>query len=174
MITLDNPAWHALSGPQRALGISTGLAARFHRSICPFAGFAGYPSPSHWADMASLLEPGGTTVMLNLPSAAVPQQWTVLRAIEAIQMLGDTLNEGRGEPWASGEVVPLGDDDVDDMLVLVAEARPGPFLARTIEFGGYLGVRRSSELVAMASQTRAVRRDQCCGHPRRPPPAGAR
>ena len=38
------------------------------------------------------------------------------------------------------------------MLVLVAEAQPGPFLARTIEFGGYLGIRSQGRLIAMAGQ----------------------
>ena len=38
------------------------------------------------------------------------------------------------------------------MLALVAEAQPGPFLPRTVEFGGYLGVRRRGRLVAMAGE----------------------
>ena len=38
------------------------------------------------------------------------------------------------------------------MLALVAEARPGPFLSRTIEFGGYVGIRRQGRLVAMAGE----------------------
>ena len=46
----------------------------------------------------------------------------------------------------------LGAEDVADMLALVAEARPGPFLARTIEFGGYVGIRRQGRLVAMAGE----------------------
>jgi ribosomal protein S18 acetylase RimI-like enzyme len=54
---------------------------------------------------------------------------------------------GAGDP-----VVTLGAGDVADMLALVAEARPGPFLARTIEFGGYVGIRRQGQLVAMAGE----------------------
>jgi ribosomal protein S18 acetylase RimI-like enzyme len=46
----------------------------------------------------------------------------------------------------------LGEGDVPDMLSLVAETQPGPFLARTIEFGGYLGIRRVGRLVAMAGE----------------------
>ncbi len=38
------------------------------------------------------------------------------------------------------------------MLALVTEARPGPFSVRTIEFGGYVGVRRHGRLVAMAGE----------------------
>jgi predicted GNAT family acetyltransferase len=38
------------------------------------------------------------------------------------------------------------------MLDLVARTRPGPFLPHTIELGGYLGIRRSGALVAMAGE----------------------
>jgi predicted GNAT family acetyltransferase len=35
---------------------------------------------------------------------------------------------------------------------LVRATRPGPFLARTVELGGYLGIRREGRLVAMAGE----------------------
>jgi len=54
---------------------------------------------------------------------------------------------GPGDP-----VVALGAEDVADMLALVAEAQPGPFLSRTIEFGGYVGIRRKGQLLAMAGE----------------------
>jgi predicted GNAT family acetyltransferase len=38
------------------------------------------------------------------------------------------------------------------MLDLVARTRPGPFLPRTIELGGYIGIRRNGALVAMAGE----------------------
>ena len=47
---------------------------------------------------------------------------------------------------------PLGVDDLDDMLALVALTGPGPFRPRTIELGGYIGIFHDSKLVAMAGQ----------------------
>ena len=38
------------------------------------------------------------------------------------------------------------------MLELVALTQPGPFAARTIELGGYVGVRQEGRLVAMAGR----------------------
>jgi len=38
------------------------------------------------------------------------------------------------------------------MLDLIARTEPGPFLPRTIELGGYLGIRVNGELVAMAGR----------------------
>ena len=50
------------------------------------------------------------------------------------------------------DAVRLGVADVPEMLALVARTRPGPFLARTVELGTYLGIRRDGELVAMAGE----------------------
>jgi ribosomal protein S18 acetylase RimI-like enzyme len=149
---LDNPVWHALVGRQSGLGVATELAARFDPSICPFAGFEGDLGPSHWADMASLLKPGEATVLVNLSITTVPSEWTVLRVIEAIQMLGDHLVPDRTETRPSEQLLQLGTADVADMLALVAEAQPGPFRTGTISFGGYLGIRRKGALIAMAGQ----------------------
>jgi predicted GNAT family acetyltransferase len=38
------------------------------------------------------------------------------------------------------------------MLELTARTEPGPFLARTITLGGYVGIRRNGALVAMAGR----------------------
>ena len=50
------------------------------------------------------------------------------------------------------EAIPLGATDVPEMLELVAQTEPGPFLSRTIELGDYLGIRREGALVAMAGE----------------------
>jgi ribosomal protein S18 acetylase RimI-like enzyme len=49
-----------------------------------------------------------------------------------------------------GLLVSLGPADSAEMAELVERTRPGPFAARTVELGGYLGVRREGRLVAMA------------------------
>jgi len=50
------------------------------------------------------------------------------------------------------EAIPLGAADVPEMLELVAQTEPGPFLTRTIELGDYLGIRRDGTLIAMAGE----------------------
>jgi ribosomal protein S18 acetylase RimI-like enzyme len=41
---------------------------------------------------------------------------------------------------------------LEERLGLVELTRPGPFAARTIDFGGYVGIRRAGQLVAMAGR----------------------
>jgi predicted GNAT family acetyltransferase len=47
-------------------------------------------------------------------------------------------------------IVALGAADVPDMLALASVTQPGPFGARTIELGDYIGIRLRGMLVAMA------------------------
>jgi ribosomal protein S18 acetylase RimI-like enzyme len=155
---LDNPAWWALTGSQRGLGTSTSMAARFDPEISPFGAFPEDPEPAHWADLARLTGAGRSVALIGHSEDDLlpPPDWTVEWEGSGVQMLGDGLV---GQPpsrvqtdGSAHRPVALGDVDVPDMLALVAEARPGPFLVRTVEFGGYLGVRHEGRLIAMAGE----------------------
>jgi ribosomal protein S18 acetylase RimI-like enzyme len=154
MHELDNPVWWSLSGRQRAFGSATALAALFDPEISPFGALADGDDPARWEDLG-LLAGSGHVVGLTGDNGPPPLAWTFLRTMAGIQMLGDRI-----DPRASSHrreapkdlLVPLGADDVPDMLELVARAKPGPFLSRTVEFGGYVGIRRDGRLIAMAGE----------------------
>lgn len=159
MSELDNPVWWALTGRQLHLGTSTARAGRFDPDVSPFGAFDGPPTDAHWDELASIVGPGGQTALITggEGSLELPSGWSTQWEAGGLQMLGDRLHAERSTaPDASSArspvPEPLGLEDVSDMLALVAEARPGPFLVRTIEFGGYLGVRRAGRLVAMAGE----------------------
>jgi ribosomal protein S18 acetylase RimI-like enzyme len=157
MSELDNPIWGALTGPQRHLGTSTELAARFDPAISPFGAMADAPTDAHWADLAAIAGPGGQLALV-VPEGTDPAPgagWSVPWQAAGVQMVGDRIVPLSTDPPAAPVAdtpVPLGVDDVGDMLVLAEVARPGPFLARTVEFGGYVGIRREGRLVAMAGE----------------------
>ncbi len=154
MSELDNPVWGALVGPQRNLGKATDLAARFDPEVSPFGGFSDDPSPEHWWDMAALAGPQGTVALTGI-TGVPPSGWTALREMPGVQMVWDRPAPDIGNAIAhqpNGAPVALDEGDVGDMLALVAVAQPGPFLARTVEFGGYVGISRHGQLVAMAGQ----------------------
>jgi ribosomal protein S18 acetylase RimI-like enzyme len=161
---LDNPVWWAMTGSQRDLGATTSLAARFHPDISPFGGLSDEPTGSHWEDLAGLVGPRETVALIGVTGSPSPG-WTVLRELAAVQMVDDQISRGpEASAAAPGSAfpahstlhedapVPLGRDDVAEMLALAAVARPGPFLPRTVEFGGYFGIRRQGRLVAMAGE----------------------
>ena len=155
MHVLDNPAWSALNGPQRHVAETAGPVARFHPAISLFGAFDQEPGPDHWAAMARLIGPGGTVITTGC-TATPPDGWIVEFDGEAVQMTAEQLLAERRAVRPDGpdgpDVLPLGADDVDDMLELVALTRPGPFTSRTYELGGYVGVRHQGRLIAMAGE----------------------
>jgi ribosomal protein S18 acetylase RimI-like enzyme len=151
---LDNPVWSSLEGTHRHLAERRGPAARYPPDVSHFGGFADTPGPGHWRAMEELVGPGGVVIVTGRVGDA-PDGWGVEYDGVGVQMTGEHLTETPGTVVARRpdlEVVPLGAPDADDMLELVAMARPGPFSPRTWELGGYVGVRSDGRLLAMAGQ----------------------
>jgi ribosomal protein S18 acetylase RimI-like enzyme len=143
---LDNPVLASLTGPHAGLALTRGRAARYPADVSPFCALPGEPDAADWADAARLLSPG-EAVLFPALHAAPPAGWEVLGLGEGVQLVATAL-DAAPDP----EAVPLGPADVPDMLSLTRVAKPGPFLAKTIELGGYLGIRRAGRLVAMAGE----------------------
>jgi predicted GNAT family acetyltransferase len=91
--------------------------------------------------------PPGTYAAIVHAGADVPETWKTLQEFEVVQMIGEHVNG-----VDASEAIPLGAHDVPDMLELVRQTDPGPFVDRTIELGDYVGIRRDSKLVAMAGE----------------------
>jgi ribosomal protein S18 acetylase RimI-like enzyme len=142
---LDNPVWHALTGPQRTVAEGSANAFRYEPDVAVFAGVPDEPPPTTWDELRTLVAPGGVAVLFAEP-AMMPASWERLFRLPCLQMMGTEVERGE-----CPDAVRLGTDDVDDMLALVERTRPGPFARRTIELGEYLGVRDDADaLVAMA------------------------
>jgi predicted GNAT family acetyltransferase len=62
------------------------------------------------------------------------------------------LGELPPTPAVDVDLVDLTDADVPAMLALVELTRPGPFRARTVELGHYVGVKVEGELLAMGGE----------------------
>ncbi len=143
---LDNVAWAALSGPQDSWAEISGNARRFPVDISPFCAIVDLKDPQCWADLATLVGPGGNAVLTGR-EMNVPPKWEELGGGFGKQMTGEQVFGKKDE-----DAVALGSNDVPEMLDLVARTEPGPFLPRTVELGGYLGFRVNGALVAMAGR----------------------
>jgi ribosomal protein S18 acetylase RimI-like enzyme len=148
---LDNPAYAALTGPHASFAQARGRVVRYAADVAPFVALPGSPTVEDWADAAQL--GGGRPLAIAAFQSGLdaPAGWTLVRELELLQMIETDL---RGIEDA--ETVPLGHDDVPEMLELVRVTEPGPFLARTVELGRYLGIRRGGVLVAMAGERMAL------------------
>jgi ribosomal protein S18 acetylase RimI-like enzyme len=143
---LDNPAYAALCGPHARFAQVHGRARRYPVDVAPFLALPSLPSTEDWRDAAHLVEPG-SYVAVRYDGVELPEAWQAIRSFDLAQMIGEQVTGA-----ACGEAVALGAADVPEMLELVAETEPGPFLTRTIELGDYLGIRRDGVLVAMAGE----------------------
>jgi ribosomal protein S18 acetylase RimI-like enzyme len=141
---LGNPVWSALTGPQAEFGQRLGGAARYYPDVAVFAGLADAGDPQSWDDLATIAGPDTVLVLVG-DAVLPPPDWRIEARIEGVQM------DGRGLVVAADpDARPLGPQDVPQMLDLVARTQPGPFAARTVALGGYLGLHQGDQLIAMA------------------------
>jgi ribosomal protein S18 acetylase RimI-like enzyme len=143
---LDNPARAALLGPQAGFAERHGQALRYPVEVSPFGALPDEPDEAAWRDAAALAGPGGL-VATAVPAISPPAGWEVVFDVPGVQLVDESV-AAAPDP----EAVPLGPADAAEMLALVRATRPGPFGERTVELGGYLGIRREGRLVAMAGE----------------------
>lgn len=143
---LNNPIWHALNSHHRHLAVRSKMAIRYQQDTFAVAAMRQSNAPG-LEDLTGLVDIGET---ISLFGGSLPENltgWKVLRNIHLPQMVCEDPG-----PSPHVDAIELAADDVPEMRALVALARPGPFLRRTIEMGQYLGLREEGQLVAMAGQ----------------------
>ena len=143
---LDNPVFAALTGEQARFALRYRNAVRYRPGISPFGAVADETSAGDWADAARLTGAGQVTLFVR-GSAAPPDGWEVVGGRPGVQLVAEDL-----DPAPDPEAIALTAADVPEMLELTERTKPGPFLPRTVELGGYLGLRREGRLVAMAGE----------------------
>jgi ribosomal protein S18 acetylase RimI-like enzyme len=153
---LDNPAWHALTGPHATVAERLGDAARYAPDVSVFSALPDEVLPETWEALRELVGAGNTAILARHALDA-PDGWKTAFVAPCRQMwLPGTqpADPGAGGQRAAEQAfVPLGRHDVPEMLALVEATRPGPFATRTIELGNYFGARgERKELVAMAGE----------------------
>jgi GNAT superfamily N-acetyltransferase len=143
---LDNPTYAALCGAHARFAQVSGRARRYHLDVSPFLALPSPPSAQDWQDAASLVAPG-TYTAVRYSGTEPPDPWKAVQTFDLVQMIGERVTA-----TDCSEAIPLGGADVPEMLKLVSQTEPGPFLTRTIELGDYLGIRCDGVLVAMAGE----------------------
>lgn len=150
---LTSPVWQALTGPHRDLALRHGAAVRYPPEVAPFGAVADPTDPAGWRDLAELV--GDDVVAVLATTDAPPSGWRAIDVLDATRFVAGATEPGSpvvGPAAGPDAVVRLGAGDVADMLDLTERTDPGPFRPRTIELGGFVGIRRAGQLVAMAGQ----------------------
>ncbi|WP_067682777.1 GNAT family N-acetyltransferase [Nocardia miyunensis] len=143
---LDDPVRTSLLGAHRRFASWVGRIGRYDPQVARFIGHPPVLDERDWADLATVLGPGGSTGLRG-HGHVPPLGWTVLDEVGSVQMDGTALDVA---PDSGLDVLTAA--DVPEILELIARTRPGPYAPRTIEMGSYLGLRIDGRLVAMAGE----------------------
>ena len=147
MEPLDNPVWHALTGPQVTVAEGTDRARRYRAEYSVFAAMPDDPDHTAWDELRALVGDDGHALLV--PNLVPPTDWERVGGFAIHQMVC-------ARPVRVTAAAPVGvldADDVADMAELVTLAQPGPWAERTHELGAFFGIRdESGTLVAMAGQ----------------------
>lgn len=144
---LDNPAWHALTGPHASFAIGDDVVRRYPADVAPFVAARTWDDPGVWQALVELVGPG-QEIGISGADPDLPDGWEELGRGDGVQLVQtDAL-----QPLPDDEAIELGTDDVPEMLALVERNQPGPFRPRTVELGRYIGIRRGGRLIAMAGE----------------------
>jgi ribosomal protein S18 acetylase RimI-like enzyme len=143
---LDNPFWHALTGPHAGFAAGAGNARRYAEGFSPILGFADQDQPD-FAGLAGCCAPGEHFYCDSWTGAA-PDGWRVDMESTMFRMVW----QGGVPDDEAPEAVPLGREHAAQAVELATLTKPGPFGPRTIELGEYFGCFDGGRLVAMAGE----------------------
>ena len=144
---LNNPVWHSITQSHSQLGYRSEQAVTYHPQVCPFAGLE-EASIEALDDLTRLIpDQGIAAVMTSAQSLPASASWKQLASYHLSQMI-----HTQHPAAAEHAFIDLTIADAANMIELVKLTEPGPFNARTIEFGGYLGIYEGEQLLAMAGE----------------------
>jgi len=144
---LERPPWSALTTTHAKFALGNDLARRYQPDVAPMAAIREVSEDCLQA-LSELMAPGDAVGVFGAEPVSAGRGLTVIMQKSIEQMV---FERGKMEAVA-GVVVTLTPADVPEMLKLVELTQPGPFAARTIELGSYLGIRSEGRLIAMAGE----------------------
>ena len=145
---LDNPIWSSLTTRQAHLALGDGVVRRYPPAISPITGLL-EASRDIGSRLMMVAQVGDDVSIFGPVVPSIGRDWQVLREARITQMIREDTSP---LPEGDIDVSPLDRLDVADMMALVELTQPGPFRARTIELGTFIGVRERGRLLAMAGE----------------------
>ena len=149
---LANPIWHSLSTLHSDLAQGNHLAKRYPEYIGSLSGIL-IQAWECWEALQAIIPSSDHCVLFLTEPANPGAGLTLIMQFHIEQMLCESP---RAVSSLNVSIEELGENDVPEMLALAALTEPGPFRQRTIQFGGYVGMRDGGRLVAMAGRRIAV------------------
>ena len=144
---LDRPPWSTLTSSHSAFAFGNELARRYRPEYSPLSAVREVSAPCLQA-LSALMQPGEIVGLFN--AEAVTTSGDLVEVVH--KPLEQFVFSGREIAAPREELVVLTEADVPDMMALAKLTEPGPFAARTVLLGEYLGIRSGGRLIAMAGE----------------------
>lgn len=145
---LERPPWSALTTTHTNFALGDGLARRYRPDVAPMAAIREVSGDCLDA-LTALMAPGDVVGLFGTEPVPRGRGLTVIMQKSIEQMV---FERDASAADTAAAVIKLTAIDIPEMLGLVELTQPGPFAARTIELGSYLGIRSEGRLVAMAGE----------------------
>jgi predicted GNAT family acetyltransferase len=144
---LDRPPWSSLTTSHAAFARGNDFARRYRPEFSPLSAVREESAPCLQA-LSALMQPGEMVGVFGAgPVAASGDLIHVLhRPLEQFVYDQRDVTTGDVEPLLLTEA------DAPEMMALAKLTEPGPFEARTVMLGEYLGIRSGGQLIAMAGE----------------------
>jgi len=144
---LERPPWSALTTAHSAFALGDDRARRYRPDFAPMAAIRDASDECLQA-LGAAMRSGEVVGLFD--AAAVAGN----RSLEVIvhKTIEQMVYEEREMPPATVGHANLTPADVPEMMHLVELTKPGPFAARTIALGSYIGIRAGGQLVSMAGE----------------------
>lgn len=145
---LDNPIWNALNTGSAKFAHGDKHFKFIHPDMGIFTGLPSYDGESI-RQLHATCTLGQRVILFTPGHIELKDNWLVLNDHDLLQMvcLDDLEFEMTPAP-----ITELADKDIPAMIELTELTKPGPFLERTIDFGGYIGFFEGERLVSMAGK----------------------
>ncbi|MBL8833890.1 MAG: GNAT family N-acetyltransferase [Rhodospirillales bacterium] len=146
--SLDSPIRAALTSHHAPLSQGGRHVRRYVPEIAPFAALLD-ESAQAFEELRAMATASPVAVLNPAGRQPSPVEGLAVGfTAEVLQMvaIGDV------PPAPSSPFLTLGAADAPEMVELAALTKPGPFLARTHEFGRYIGIREGGRLAAMTGE----------------------
>ena len=164
---LDNPIWNALNTGDAEKNRGNEQVRHFDINTAPFIGIENWNEDSQ-RKIIELHQPEREWFLLIADTIQFIDQLELLVTMPIHQLVCTNLNRS---PIKHNEIkyIPLNESHVDEMILLTALTKPGPFSKNTIQFGNYHGIFDNDKLVAMGGERMHVANyteiSAICTHP---------
>jgi ribosomal protein S18 acetylase RimI-like enzyme len=144
---LDRPPWSALTSSHAAFAVGNELVRRYRPEYSPLSAVREVSAPCLQA-LSALMQPGEIVGLFGAEPTAGEGDLVEVMHKPLEQFVYDKRDVN------AGDVTPLvlTEADAPEMMALAKLTEPGPFAARTVALGEYLGVRSGDRLIAMAGE----------------------